>query len=299
MIAAAPSLMPEALPAVMVPGLRTIGLSFAKSSSVVPGRRCSSLSTAIGPALPPGDCTGTISSAKNPAACAFAARCCERSANASCSLRATWNSSATFSPVSAMESTPYCAFKSGLMKRQPSVVSKTSAWRENAASALPMTDRARGVAHRIEPRRAQPVDGDAGNRRRQAGKQQRHAGDVAVVLAGLIGAAEKDLVEPRPVGLGVARDQRPDGNGGEVIGAHLGERAAVAADRGARRIAEEHIAHRALLHRCFRAIYGARPTGSNGAVIPHPEVAAQRAALEGRGRSAAASPFEARGACHR
>ena len=63
-IAAAPSLTPEALPAVTVPGLRTIGFSLARPSSVVSGRGCSSLSTMIGPALPPGAATATISSAK-------------------------------------------------------------------------------------------------------------------------------------------------------------------------------------------------------------------------------------------
>ena len=66
---------------------------------------------------------------------------------------------------------------------------------------------------------------------RQSGQQQRHARDVAIVFAGLIGAAEEDFVEPRPVGLGVAGNQRLDWNRGEIVGAHLGERAAVAADR--------------------------------------------------------------------
>jgi hypothetical protein len=56
-------------------------------------------------------------------------------------------------------------------------------------------DRPRRVADRVQPRGAQPVDGDAGDRVRQPGKQQRHARHVAIVLAGLIGAAEKDLVE--------------------------------------------------------------------------------------------------------
>src|SRR5438045_9424682 len=77
-IAAAPSLTPEALPAVTVPGLRTIGLSFAKPSIVVSGRGCSSLSTVTGPALPPGDETGVIYSAKYPEAIADHARCCQR-----------------------------------------------------------------------------------------------------------------------------------------------------------------------------------------------------------------------------
>ena len=72
------------------------------------------------------EATGAISAAKNPAAIALPARCWERQAKASWSLRATWNSSATFSPVSGIESTPYCCFISGLTKRQPMVVSNTS-----------------------------------------------------------------------------------------------------------------------------------------------------------------------------
>ena len=63
-MAAAPSLTPEALPAVIVPGLRTNGLSLVSASSVVSGRGCSSLSTMIGPVLPPGTSTATISAAK-------------------------------------------------------------------------------------------------------------------------------------------------------------------------------------------------------------------------------------------
>ena len=62
-------------------------------------------------------------------------------------------------------------------------------------------DRARRIAHGVEPGGAQPVDRHAGNGVRQPGEQQRHARDIAVVLAGLIGAAEKHFVEPRPVGL--------------------------------------------------------------------------------------------------
>src|SRR6476660_7432959 len=44
-----------------------------------------------------------------------------------------------------MASTPYCAFISGLMKRQPMVVSKISAERENASGALPITNGARVI----------------------------------------------------------------------------------------------------------------------------------------------------------
>ena len=53
--AAAPSLMPEALPAVTMP-FSTIGLSFASVSRVMPGRGCSSSVTSVvsprwGPAI--------------------------------------------------------------------------------------------------------------------------------------------------------------------------------------------------------------------------------------------------------
>ena len=104
-------------------------------------------------------------------------------------------------------------------------------------------DRARGVADRIEAGGAEPVHGDAGHMIRQAREQRRHARDIAVVLAGLVGAAEHDLVERGPVDVRIALDQRPDRDRGQIVGAHLGERAAVAADRRADRIAQEDVAH--------------------------------------------------------
>jgi len=44
-MAAAPSLTPEAFPAVIVPGVRKAGLSFKRASRVVSARGCSSLET--------------------------------------------------------------------------------------------------------------------------------------------------------------------------------------------------------------------------------------------------------------
>src|SRR6202035_2624716 len=98
----------------------------------------------------------------------------------------------------------------------------------------------------VEAGRAQPVDGDAGDRIRQPGQQKRHAGDVAIVLAGLVGTAEEHFVEPRPIGLFVAGDQRLDRHRGQVVGAYLGERTAVTTDRGARGIADKDVSHRTL-----------------------------------------------------
>ena len=73
--ATAPSLTPEALPAVTVPpSLRNGAASFARASSVVSGRGCSSRSTILGSPFRLGMETGVISSAKRPEAIAAPAR---------------------------------------------------------------------------------------------------------------------------------------------------------------------------------------------------------------------------------
>ena len=51
------------------------------------------------------------------------------------------------------------------------------------------------------------------------GEQQSHAGDVAVVLAGLVGAAENHVVDGAPVDAGIALHQRLEGQGRQVVGA--------------------------------------------------------------------------------
>ncbi len=99
--AAAPSLMPEALPAVTVPSLSKAGLSFARFSTVTPSFGCSSVSTTTSP-LRVLMVTGTISSLKRPALIAASARCCERAANSSCSSRVICHLRATFSAVLPM-----------------------------------------------------------------------------------------------------------------------------------------------------------------------------------------------------
>jgi hypothetical protein len=72
--AAAPSLMPDALPAVTVPSRRKAGFSVASLSALASGRGCSSRETPS---------TGTSSSSKRPASAAAAHRCCEASAKTS------------------------------------------------------------------------------------------------------------------------------------------------------------------------------------------------------------------------
>ena len=104
--AAAPSLMPDALPAVTLPPARKAGLSAASDSAVVLARGCSSVSTTVTAPRRPGTSTGTISPANQPSAWAVAVRCWERRANASWSARETPWSSATFSAVSPIASVP-------------------------------------------------------------------------------------------------------------------------------------------------------------------------------------------------
>ncbi|MHC2591915.1 hypothetical protein ACVIG9_005971 [Bradyrhizobium ottawaense] len=104
-----------------------------------------------------------------------------------------------------------------------------------ARPAAPTASRAGG---------AEPVERLAGNRVRQTCEQERHAGDVAVVLAGLVGTAEEDFVHLRPVEIGVFCHQRLDRGRRKIVGAHLGERAAETADRGPHGIADKDVTHR-------------------------------------------------------
>ena len=50
-------------------------------------------------------------------------------------------------------------------------------------------------ASSLEARCAEPVHGHARNLDRQAREEEAHAGDVAVVLAGLVGAAENHVID--------------------------------------------------------------------------------------------------------
>ena len=84
--AAAPSLTPEALPAVTLPPSRNGARSLASLSRLV-RRGCSSFPTRISSPRRCGTGMATISLARRPFSCAAAARCCERRAKASWSAR--------------------------------------------------------------------------------------------------------------------------------------------------------------------------------------------------------------------
>ena len=98
---AAPSLMPEALPAVTVPPRLKAGRRAARLSGVTPSRIYSSSPTTVSP-LRVLTVTGVISSLKRPSRRAASALFCERAAKASCSSRVMSHCSAMFSAVMPM-----------------------------------------------------------------------------------------------------------------------------------------------------------------------------------------------------
>ena len=99
--AAAPSQMPDALPAVTTPSFLKTGGSLASVSSVVCGRGCSSTANCTGPFFDLSS-SGAISSLKRPPSFAAAHAFCERSAYSSHSWRVIPYCSARFSAVIAI-----------------------------------------------------------------------------------------------------------------------------------------------------------------------------------------------------
>ncbi len=90
-------------------------------------------------------------------------------------------------------------------------------------------DRACGDVDGFEAGGAQSVHRAAGHAVGQAGEQGGHAGDVAVVLAGLVRGAEIDVVDDGGVD-SAAADGFADDEGGQVVGANSGEASAIAGE---------------------------------------------------------------------
>ena len=102
---------------------------------------------------------------------------------------------------------------------------------------------ARCLPHRLQAGGTQAVHRHPRHARRQAGQQQRHARHVAVVLAGLIDATVEHILQRRPVDPGIARHQRLEWQGRQVIGAHTGQGTGITADRGTDCIADKSMGH--------------------------------------------------------
>src|SRR5882757_6475493 len=97
-----------------------------------------------------------------------------------------------------------------------------------------------GSSHGIHPRRTETIDGRAGDGIGKARQQKRHTSYVAIVFTGLIGAAEKNFIEARPIDFRIAPQQRANGNGGKVVCAHRGENPAEPPDWSSNRVANEN-----------------------------------------------------------
>ena len=103
-------------------------------------------------------------------------------------------------------------------------------------------DGACGGYDRVHTRTAEAVDRGAADLRWQAGEQGRHARDVAVILARLVGTTEDHVIDGVPVEV-VRGHQRLQRDGAQIVGAHRGERPAIAADRRADIGTDECVGH--------------------------------------------------------
>jgi hypothetical protein len=110
--------------------------------------------------------------------------------------------------------------------------------------ALAGLDRVESHPQRLQRGGAEAADRHRGDVMVDAGEQLGVAADVVALLAHREAAAHQDVVGLREVDLGVALDERLQGDGGEVVGADVLERAlGRAADRGADRVDDDGVGH--------------------------------------------------------
>ena len=95
--------------------------------------------------------------------------------------------------------------------------------------------------YRLQAGTAKPVDRRPGHGDRQSGQQYRHACDVAIVFAALIGRSEIDVVDARRIDAR-AIDDAPDDERREIVGTHRCQCPVVASDWRPQRIGDPHLA---------------------------------------------------------
>ena len=267
--AAAPSLMPEAFPAVTVPSGNNV-LNWASFSNEV-SRGCSSRINNERILFAPG--YGYRANFIRPGVHAVHLRSC-------CFFLAPQGRTGP-DPRGLMEKSSarclrcfrhdvravHLAFSLRLMKRHPMVVSYISCVRPKAPSALPMTNgdrdmlstppaiisspwpdanRRGGAANRVQARAAQAVDGASRNFQpasRPASLLMRPT--FRLSFPRLVGATQQDIVQLcRPFDVpGCVPSMRTDRNGCEVIGPNGSEAAAIAPNGSANAITNEYVGH--------------------------------------------------------
>ena len=244
--AAAPSLMPEALPAVTVPSFSKAGFSLAIASMVAPWRGYSSVSTMMSP-LRVLMVTGTISSLNLPAFCAASALFCEATANSSCccagDLVLPGDVLGGVAHVVAVEGVPQPVLDHGVDEFDVAHL-------DAAAQIL----RVRGHAHRFlaagdddvgiaveqrliaerdgaQARAAELVDAPGRAFHRNAGGDRGLAGRVLALRRGQ-DLAHDHFGDAARLDAG-ALQRGLDGDGAEIVGRRGGEGAVETSDRGA------------------------------------------------------------------
>ena len=126
--------------------------------------------------------------------------------------------------------------------------------------AIARADRTRRHGDGFETGTAQSVNGRPTHLHRQPRQQSGHSRNVAVVLAGLIGTAENNIVEACPIQLRMSSHQRRNRGRSKVVGADTRERARIATDRRANGVADESIlSHGHNLARLMKRKPGQRP----------------------------------------
>ena len=128
----------------------------------------------------------------------------------------------------------------------PRVHERRAAHRLDAAGdeevAVTGSDRVRRRDHRGQSRSAKTIHRHPGDGLRQAREQDRHARDVAVVLARLVGGAEVDVLDLRRVH-SRARNRLGDHRRGEIVRPDVSQSTAPAPDRRAHSGEDDGAAH--------------------------------------------------------
>ena len=104
-------------------------------------------------------------------------------------------------------------------------------------------DRPGGKADGIQTRSAQAVNRGARHGMRVTGQQRRHVRHVAVIFPGLIRTAENHIINCCRVEPGITTQELTQRDCRQVVGAHTGQRAAVAANRRTDPVTNKGVAH--------------------------------------------------------
>ena len=238
--AAAPSLIGDELPAVIVPSRLKAGFSFARLSTVVSGRIDSSRRTP--------STSSTQSSCRPASQAALRQRVAARrvgvhllARDAGARRHLLGGAAERRRPLVLHPRVHHAPADDGLVQlhaaRRAASSERGITYGARLIDSTPpaTTSRASPTASArapwiiaSEPDAQRRLTVTPGHGRREPREQHRHAGDVAVLLAGAVRVAEDHVVDRGVLDPGLPVEQRADDGGREVVGADVGDAAAVA-----------------------------------------------------------------------